>query len=306
MAKPVAALDCGSNSTRLLIANSDEALRREMRITRLSQGVDSSGTLTSEALQRSYDVLSEYRSYMDALEVGRGLLVATSAVRDAANGQEFLSRAREITGVDARILSGDEEATFSYNGATADLTPDSRPTLIVDIGGGSTELAMVTDRTMHSYSMQLGCVRVTERALGSGIVTPESDARARDMISAELEKAWSAEPAFREVAGNVRLVGLAGTVATLAQLDAGLSTYDRDAVHHRVITRSVVERWRDTLARETPQARLARPGMVAGREDVLTAGLYVLDAVLERFGATELLSSENDILDGIAQSLLSA
>jgi exopolyphosphatase/guanosine-5'-triphosphate,3'-diphosphate pyrophosphatase len=306
VAKPVAALDCGSNSTRLLIANSDEALRREMRITRLSQGVDSSGTLTSEALQRSYDVLSEYRSYMDALEVGRGLLVATSAVRDAANGQEFLSRAREITGVDARILSGDEEATFSYNGATADLAPDSRPTLIVDIGGGSTELAMVTDRTMHSYSMQLGCVRVTERALGSGIVTPESDARARDMISAELEKAWSAEPAFREVAGNVRLVGLAGTVATLAQLDAGLSTYDRDAVHHRVITRSVVERWRDTLARETPQARLARPGMVAGREDVLTAGLYVLDAVLERFGATELLSSENDILDGIAQSLLSA
>jgi exopolyphosphatase/guanosine-5'-triphosphate,3'-diphosphate pyrophosphatase len=306
VAKPVAALDCGSNSTRLLIANSDEALRREMRITRLSQGVDSSGTLTSEALQRSYDVLSEYRSYMDALEVGRGLLVATSAVRDAANGQEFLSRAREITGVDARILSGDEEATFSYNGATADLTPDSRPTLIVDIGGGSTELAMVTDRTMHSYSMQLGCVRVTERALGSGIVTPESDARARDMISAELEKAWSAEPAFREVAGNVRLVGLAGTVATLAQLDAGLSTYDRDAVHHRVITRSVVERWRDTLARETPQARLARPGMVAGREDVLTAGLYVLDAVLERFGVTELLSSENDILDGIAQSLLSA
>ncbi len=306
MAKPVAALDCGSNSTRLLIANSDEALRREMRITRLSQGVDSSGTLTSEALQRSYDVLSEYRSYMDALEVGRGLLVATSAVRDAANGQEFLSRAREITGVDARILSGDEEATFSYNGATADLTPDSRPTLIVDIGGGSTELAMVTDRTMHSYSMQLGCVRVTERALGSGIVTPESDARARDMISAELEKAWSAEPAFREAAGNVRLVGLAGTVATLAQLDAGLSTYDRDAVHHRVITRSVVERWRDTLARETPQARLARPGMVAGREDVLTAGLYVLDAVLERFGVTELLSSENDILDGIAQSLLSA
>jgi exopolyphosphatase/guanosine-5'-triphosphate,3'-diphosphate pyrophosphatase len=306
VAKPVAALDCGSNSTRLLIANSDEALRREMRITRLSQGVDSSGTLTSEALQRSYDVLSEYRSYMDALEVGRGLLVATSAVRDAANGQEFLSRAREITGVDARILSGDEEATFSYNGATADLAPDSRPTLIVDIGGGSTELAMVTDRTMHSYSMQLGCVRVTERALGSGIVTPESDARARDMISAELEKAWSAEPAFREVAGNVRLVGLAGTVATLAQLDAGLSTYDRDAVHHRVITRSVVERWRDTLARETPQARLARPGMVAGREDVLTAGLYVLDAVLERFGVTELLSSENDILDGIAQSLLSA
>lgn len=306
MSDVVAALDCGSNSTRLLIENSsNQALRREMRITRLSQGVDSSGTLTREALQRSYDVLSEYRSYMDELGVTRGLLVATSAVRDASNGEEFLTRAREITGVDARILSGDEEAKFSYAGATADLAPDRRSTVIVDIGGGSTELAVVVEGTMHSYSMQLGCVRVTERALGSGIVTPENDARAREMISTELERAWGAEPAFAALAGNVRLVGLAGTVATLAQLDARLATYNRDAVHHRVLTRATVDEWRDTLARETPADRLARPGMVAGREDVLTAGLYVLDAVMERFETNELLSSENDILDGIAQSLLS-
>ncbi len=306
MADNVAALDCGSNSTRLLIANSSNvALRREMRITRLSQGVDSSGTLTREALQRSYDVLGEYRACMDELEVQRGLLVATSAVRDATNGPEFLQRAHDITGVEARILTGNEEATLSYSGATADLVADVRPTLIIDIGGGSTELAVVLHDTMHSYSMQLGCVRVTERALGSGVVSPDSAAAARAMIAGELEKAWRAEPVFEELVGNVRLIGLAGTVATLAQMDAGLATYDRNAVHHRVITKETVEEWRDTLGRETPQERLARPGMVAGREDVLTAGLYVLDAVMERLHATELLSSENDILDGITLSLLS-
>lgn len=305
MTDAVAALDCGSNSTRLLVASAQNvALRREMRITRLSQGVDASGTLTPEALRRTYDVLREYRSYMDELGVQRGLLVATSAVRDASNGEEFLARAREITGVDARILSGTEEARLSYAGATADLAPEDRPTLIVDIGGGSTELAVMIDATMHSYSMQLGCVRVTERALGSGIVTPESDARARDMIRAELDRAFAVEPAFAHVVGDVRMIGLAGTVATLAQLDAGLTTYDRDAVHHRVLSRGAVEHWRDTLASETPQSRLARPGMVAGREDVLTAGLYVLDAVMERFSADQILSSENDILDGITLSLL--
>jgi exopolyphosphatase/guanosine-5'-triphosphate,3'-diphosphate pyrophosphatase len=302
----VAALDCGSNSTRLLVADRHRgALRREMRITRLSQGVDESGTLTPEALQRSYDVLGEYRAYMDELDVERGLLVATSAVRDASNGQQFLARAREITGVDARILSGAEEATLSYSGATADLAPDSRLTVIVDVGGGSTELAVVLDGSMHSFSMQLGCVRVTERALGSAIVTPERDRDARVMIENELDRAFAAEPVFAGLRGGVRLVGLAGTVATLAQLDAGLVSYDRDAVHHRLITRATVERWRDTLARETPEARLARAGMVKGREDVLAAGLYVLDAVMQRLGVNELLSSENDILDGIVASLLS-
>lgn len=304
MTDVVAALDCGSNSTRLLVADSrNGALRREMRITRLSQGVDASGTLTTEALARTYDVLCEYRGYMDELGVERGLLVATSAVRDASNGQEFLARARAITGVDARILTGDEEAALSYAGATADLAPDERPTLIVDIGGGSTELAMRRNGALCSYSMQLGCVRVTERALTSGIVSAVSDARAREMIAGELDRAFTRVPAFGDVIGRVRMIGLAGTVATLAQLDAGLAEYRRDEVHHRVLTRSTVTRWRDTLAHEAPPARLARPGMVAGREDVLPAGLYILEAVMERFGVDELLSSENDILDGITMSL---
>jgi exopolyphosphatase / guanosine-5'-triphosphate,3'-diphosphate pyrophosphatase len=301
----VAALDCGSNSTRLLIVDgANETLRREANITRLSQGVDATGTLLPEAMKRTFDVLRDYRAFLDEAHVERGLLVATSAVRDAQNGDEFLNGARQISGVEVRILDGNEEATFSYVGATSGLTSDPRATVIVDVGGGSTELAVEIDGVLESYSMQLGCVRVTERALGKGIVSAESDAAARSMIAAELDRAWAAVPVFATIVGDVRLVGLAGSVSTLAQLDAGLAVYDRDAVHHRLLTLETVERWRDLLSGESPEERLARPGMVRGREDVLHAGLYVLAAVMERLGADELLTSENDILDGIADSLL--
>ncbi len=305
MADVVAALDCGSNSTRLLIADErNETLRREMRITRLSQGVDASKTLLPEALQRSYDVLSEYRSFMDDAGVTRGLLVATSAVRDASNGAAFLDEARRRSGVDVKILDGREEATLSYVGATTGLAPDDRPTMIVDVGGGSTEVAVEIDGALESYSMQLGCVRVTERALGKGVVSAESDVAARAMIETEIDRAFAAVPVFATLIGNLRLVGLAGSVSTLAQLDAGLAVYDRDAVHLRRLSLATVVLWRDRLAGESPEARLARPGMVRGREDVLHAGLYILVAVMTRFGVTELLTSENDILDGITASLL--
>lgn len=305
MTEVVAALDCGSNSTRLLIVDANnDALRREARITRLSQGVDATKTLVPEALVRSYDVLSEYRAFMDVAGVTRGLLVATSAVRDATNGQDFLNEARRRTGVDVRILDGREEASFSYVGATSGLPPDDRSTLIVDVGGGSTEVAAMIDGVLESYSMQLGCVRVTERALGKEVVSAASARAAIEMIDTELDSAWRAVPAFAGLVGQVRLVGLAGTVSTLAQLDAGQATYDRDAVHHRRLSLATVELWRDRLAAQSPEARLARPGMVRGREDVLHAGLFILVEVMNRFGATELLSSENDILDGITASLL--
>ncbi len=301
----VAVVDCGSNSTRLLIAAADRTtLRREMRITRLSAGVDSSGNLSAEALERSYDTLSQYRVMMDAHGVTRGLLVATSAVRDATNGAAFLARAAQITGVASRILSGTEEAAFSYAGATSGLAPDSRPTLIVDIGGGSTELAVRLDGEVRGFSMQLGCVRVTERTLGAGIVEPGAREAATAMIEAELDRAFDAMPEFSPLVGAVRLVGLAGTVATLAQLDAHLSVYDRDAVHLRRLSRVQVQAWCDRLGALTPTQRLALPGMVPGREDVLVAGLFILDAVMGRFAVGELLTSEDDILDGVAASLL--
>lgn len=304
MPNALAAFDCGSNSTRLLIADADgKTLRREMNITRLSEGVDASGALIPAAMERTFAVLRAYRRGCDEAEVTRGLLVATSAVRDASNGGEFLAAAREICRCEARTLEGQEEAALSYAGALGDLTESAVPTIIVDVGGGSTELAVELDGRLISYSMQLGCVRITERALGRGIVTPASDAAARDMIDAQLDAAFAARPDFSRVVGGVRLVGLAGTVATLAQLDARLAHYDRDVVHHRVLSRAVVQHWRDVLARETPEQRLGHSGMVVGREDVLVAGLYVLDAVMECFGVDWLISSESDILDGIVASL---
>jgi exopolyphosphatase/guanosine-5'-triphosphate,3'-diphosphate pyrophosphatase len=215
-----------------------------------------------------------------------------------------LDEARLRTNVEAKILSGHEEAAFSYAGATTGLEEVAGPTMIVDVGGGSTELAVMREGQLDSYSMQLGCVRVTERALGKGVVSEASARAASDMIASELDKAWSAVPSFADLVGDVRLIGLAGSVSTLAQLDAGLNEYDRDSVHHRVIARSTVEEWRDRLSNEPPEARLARPGMMRGREDVLPAGLFVLSAVMERFGMEELLTSENDILDGITASLL--
>jgi exopolyphosphatase/guanosine-5'-triphosphate,3'-diphosphate pyrophosphatase len=277
-----------------------------MHITRLSQGVDASGSLLPEAIERSLRVLRSYRESCDEFEVTNGLLVATSAVRDASNGSVFLEQARDIMGFDARILGGDEEASFSFAGASRDLDRVETPTMIIDIGGGSTELAVELDGELVSYSMQLGCVRVTERALGRGVVTTKSDETARVMIESELDRAFATRPAFERVVGNVRLVGLAGTVATLAQLDAGLADYDRDVVHHRILSRSTVQQWRDLLSRETPEERLRHLGMVRGREDVLAAGLYVLDAVMERLNVDRLLSSENDILDGIAAALLTS
>ncbi len=301
----VAALDCGSNSTRLLIADaSGRTLARDMTITRLSAGVDATGALTEEAIGRTLDTLVRYREQMDAFGVAHGLLVATSAVRDASNGADFLTRAAATVGVPARVLAGQEEAQFSYQGATAGLPAAADPTMIVDIGGGSTELAVLLDGELIGHSMQLGCVRVTERALLPAVVTPERAAAAEAMIQSELDRAFAEQPRFAEVVGHVRLVGLAGTVATLAQLTTGRATYDRDAVHHQALTRAQVLQWRDELGRRTPDERLALPGMVPGREDVLTAGLYILDAVLERFACDHFMTSEDDILDGVVQSLI--
>ncbi|MDE3064234.1 MAG: exopolyphosphatase [Acidobacteriota bacterium] len=304
MPEVLAALDCGSNSTRLLTATrSGDVVHRETRITRLSQGVDASRRLLDEAMARSYAALDEYRAMMDADGVVRGLLVATSAVRDAVNGEDFLAGAARHAGVPARLLTGAEEAWFSYRGAMADLAPSGAPAIVLDIGGGSTEIAAMVDGSLRSVSMQLGCVRVAERALGRGVVTPEGADAARAMIAEQLDAAMAAEPALARLAGGARLVGLAGTVATLAQLDAADPLYRREVVHHRVITRATVAAWRDLLGAETPEARLEHPGMVPGREDVLTAGLFVLDAVMDRFGVDELVTSENDILDGVVASL---
>jgi exopolyphosphatase / guanosine-5'-triphosphate,3'-diphosphate pyrophosphatase len=275
-----------------------------MRITRLAEGVDASGELAPAALERTFAVLETYAEMMSDAGVGQRRLVATSAARDARNAVTFSTTAATITGADVEVLGGLEEASLSFAGATSDLDAVDLPTMIVDIGGGSTELAALIDGTLVAASMQIGCVRVTERALGPGIVTLDSEQRALEMIDAELARAVSRAPALDSLIGAVRLVGLAGTVATLAQLDAGLVAYDRAAVHHRHLTEATVSAWRLRLGAEEPSDRLTRPGMVRGREDVIVAGILILERVLEHFEVRELLSSECDILDGIVASLL--
>jgi exopolyphosphatase/guanosine-5'-triphosphate,3'-diphosphate pyrophosphatase len=301
----VAAIDCGTNSTRLLIVDEHgKTLCRLMRMTRLGQDVDATGELAADALDRTYSVLREFASAMADLSVGRSSLIATSAARDASNGEAFLLEAERVTGAEVALLSGLEEAELSYRGATADLDETAESIMIVDVGGGSTELATEIDGAFSAYSMQIGCVRVTERALGSGVVVAESAQRAWAMIDDELNRAITATPVLDTLRGRVRLVGLAGTVATLAQLDAELAEYNRDAVHHRMLSIDVVQKWRLLLASETPEARLSHAGMVPGREDVLVGGLFVLESVMRRFDCTEVLSSECDVLDGLASTLL--
>jgi exopolyphosphatase/guanosine-5'-triphosphate,3'-diphosphate pyrophosphatase len=304
-AGPVAAIDCGTNSTRLLVADRDgRPLQRLMRITRLGEGVDAAGKLSADAIERCTSVLSEYRNVMDGIGVERGRLVATSAVRDASNGQEFLEPAGRITGFDPEVLEGTEEGRLSLAGAVAELDPAEGPFLVLDIGGGSTELVTgsgPTDPELSVVSMQLGCVRVTERYLPSDPPPADELREAEGAIGRSLDDAIAEHPQFLRVR---RLVGLAGTITTLASLNLGLEIYSRDRVHHSVLSAADAEHWYRTLAAEDRRARLGRAGMVPGREDVIVAGAMILAVVMRRFAFDQCLVSEADILDGMVASLL--
>jgi exopolyphosphatase/guanosine-5'-triphosphate,3'-diphosphate pyrophosphatase len=302
---PVAAIDCGTNSTRLFIVDvSGNPIERLMRITRLGEGVDSSGMLSSDAIGRCLSVLSEYRQVMERLGVVRGRLVATSAARDASNGDEFLKEAGEVTGLAPELLEGTEEARLSMAGAVRDLDPEEGPFLIVDIGGGSTELVTgsgADDPELLAVSMQIGCVRVTERFLTSDPPTTTELKNAEALVNELLSAVAIDEPRLLNAR---RLVGMAGTVSTLAALHAGLDEYDRDRLHHSVLTAENVNDWYRTLATEVREARLDRAGMVVGREDVIVGGAMILALVMARFGFDECLVSEADILDGMVAGLL--
>jgi exopolyphosphatase / guanosine-5'-triphosphate,3'-diphosphate pyrophosphatase len=302
---PVAAIDCGTNSTRLCIVDAKgNPLERLMRITRLGEGVDASGELSGVAIDRCLSVLGEYREVMDRLSVVQARLVATSAARDASNGADFLAAAGEVTGVTPELLEGTAEARLSMAGAVSDLQPDRGPFLIVDIGGGSTELVEgsgADDPELAAVSLQIGCVRVTERFLLSDPPSRAELLRAERFIAELLEGAIAGDPRL----GTARqLVGLAGTVTTLAALQMGLDDYDRDRIHHSVLTVGEVFDWYRTLASEIRQARMDRAGMVPGREDVIVGGAMVLAQVMTRFGFDECLVSEADILDGMVAGLL--
>jgi exopolyphosphatase/guanosine-5'-triphosphate,3'-diphosphate pyrophosphatase len=297
----VAALDCGTNSTRLLIARPGGPEVRLMRITRLGQGVDATKKLDPEAIARTVAVLGEYREVMDRHGVTRARLVATSAVRDATNGDEFLSAASSASGVPAELLEGDAEGALAFAGATTSLDIPAAEVVVIDIGGGSTELVTRIGE-VRAISLDLGCVRLTERFFHHDPPRPDELDAAVRFVRGELDRAAEAIAPLSQPGHT--LVGLAGTVSTLAALAQGLSHYDRDRIHHFVLDAATVVEWCDRLAAETAARRGRRLGMAPGREDVIVGGVVVLREAMGRFGFDRCVVSEADILDGIVASLL--
>ena len=297
----LAAIDCGTNSTRLLVAGEDGAtLDRLMRITRLGQGVDATGRLADEAVARTVAVLEEYRAVMDRLGVDRVRMTATSAARDAANRDEFFAAATEVVGVAPELLGGDEEGRLSFRGATAELDPDDGPFLVVDIGGGSTEFAVGTREPDGVLSTDIGCVRLTEKFLASDPPAAEELSQAFDVVRGHLDDVVREIPTVAEVR---RFVGLAGTVTTMAAVEIGLATYDRDRIHHFVLTRAAAEDVFRTLATESRRQRIHNPGLEEARADVIVGGAIILVGIMRYFELGECLVSESDILNGLVASL---
>ena len=305
MTHAVAAIDCGTNSTRLLVVdNNGRELIRLMRITRLGQGVDRENRLAPEAIDRTVEVLREFRRSMDTFGVDRLRMVATSAVRDAENGAVFTEAARAAVGVVPEVLSGLEEGKLAYRGASADLRPFEGDTLVVDIGGGSTEITLGRAGSVSSVSLQLGCVRLTERYLTSDPPTPDEVVATRIAIADALTGGEQRMPELLALAARRRLVGLAGTVSTLASLKLQIAEYDVDRLHHATITLPEVVELCATLASLSAAQRSGLVGMVPGRADVILGGALVLEVVAARYQCPEVIVSEKDILDGIVLSIL--
>lgn len=311
-AKPVAAIDCGTNSTRLLIAASGPSgslvsIERTMHITRLGARVDATGRLDPEAIGRTLDVLGEYRRSIDVHGVGAIRATATSAARDASNREDFFAPAAEILGVRPELLSGSDEAGLSFAGATAELKDRPGRYLVCDIGGGSTEFAVGSidadgvATVSGAESVNIGCVRITERFLSGDPPSASELAVARNHCDTIV-----ADVLDRVLRGSdaTELVGLAGTVSTLASIDQGLGTYDRDRIHHHVLSAARITELSERLLAISSRDRMQVPGMEAGRAEVIAGGLVVLRSVLAQSGQERLIVSESDILDGLAASLL--
>ena len=302
MSGAVAAIDAGTNSTRLLIADAEgRTLDRRMTITRLGQDVDRTGRLAPEAVERVLAALREYRAVMDVAGVERVRMAATSAARDAANREDFFSAAEEVLGVRPELLSGAEEGRLSFAGATADLDEGDGPFLVVDIGGGSTEFVIGRTEPTGVKSIDVGCVRVSERFLRSDPPDPGELSDALSVVRTHLDDVVREVPATLDAA---RMVGLAGSVTTVAAVELGLTSYDRDRIHHFRLTRTAAEDVFRTLATEARDDRRANPGLEEARVDVIVGGALILVAVMRYFDFDDCLVSESDILDGLVASLL--
>jgi exopolyphosphatase/guanosine-5'-triphosphate,3'-diphosphate pyrophosphatase len=302
----VAAIDVGTNSTRLLVAEEREdgfrPIERRMMITRLGQGVDQLRRLQPEALERTLATIADYAAACGEYGVERLRVTGTSAVRDARNRDQFFSGVERLTGAAPEMLSGEQEARLTFLGAASDLDDDDEPKIMVDIGGGSTELIVGTRAPERLVSLDIGCVRMLEKHLLSDPPTGDELASMRAEINAELR---GARPVL-EVPAGARLVGLAGTVTQLATLKAGVPVYDPDVTHHAVMSHGDVRMLARRLEALPYEKRRRIKGLEPGRVDVIVAGAEILLATMEVFDAAEVLVSEKDILDGLVIELLAA
>ncbi len=298
---PVAAIDCGTNTIKLLIGDLPDVVVRETRIVRLGQGVDATGRLADEALERAFAALDEYAALVREHGVTRLRFCATSATRDAQNAEVFVEGVRARLGVTPEVLSGAEEAALAFDGAVRHLREDpALPVLVVDIGGGSTELilgASLTAPPSAAHSMDIGSVRLHERHLRSD---PPTMAEVTACVG-DIERHLDACPVSLARAATV--VGVAGTVTSVAAGVLDLPAYDRDAVDQAVLPVDDVHAMVDRLVGMTVAERLALPWLHPGRADVIDAGALILSRVLRRTPVDALVVSEADILDGIAWSL---
>lgn len=313
----VAAIDCGTNSIRLLVADmtvrDDDtvALRdvhREMRIVRLGEGVDATGRLGVAALGRTRAALADYALSCRRKGAERVRMVATSATRDASNRDEFFAMTRDVLGVEAEVISGDEEARLSFTGAVGELEPEDGPFVVADIGGGSTELVVGTwdgkrAEITGARSVDIGCVRITERCLRSDPPTADEVAAARKLTAEVLAEAFDTVP----VAGARTWVGVAGTITTLSAVAQNLAAYDSERTHLSRLSDEAITRTAQQLLSISHAERAQIPTIHPGRVDVIGGGALITEVLAERLAETagirELLVSEHDILDGIALSL---
>jgi exopolyphosphatase/guanosine-5'-triphosphate,3'-diphosphate pyrophosphatase len=299
----VAAIDCGTNSIRLLIADIDGSnfreVVRDMEIVRLGQGVDETGQFHPDAIARTLAAVDKFAAEITKRGVEKIRFCATSATRDATNRHLFVDGVRERLGIELEVISGDEEAALSFAGAIKDLDPSNGPFLVVDIGGGSTEFVFGTSTVEAARSVNIGCVRMTERHFASDPATTEQIELARTDIQAAIAQAAAEVP----ITKAKTLVAVAGTATTVAAAALELPEYDRYAIHLSRISAQQTHDAATMFATSTREQRLALGYMHPGRVDVIAAGSLVLSEIMKATGASEFVASESDILDGMAFSL---
>ncbi|MEY4469381.1 MAG: hypothetical protein RLZZ87_705 [Actinomycetota bacterium] len=300
----VAAIDCGTNSIRLLIAdiegNNFREITRQMEVVRLGQGVDKTGAFHPDAIARTLAAVDLYAAEIAKRGVEKIRFCATSATRDATNRALFIDGVKERLGIEPEVIAGEVEAALSFQGATKDFDKTQGPFLVIDIGGGSTEFVFGTDSVEAARSMNIGCVRMSERHFTGDQPDPGQIASAIEDIDENIRQAAKTVP----ITQAKTVIMVAGTATTVAAAALDLPEYDRYAIHLSRISSERAHHISQSLLRETREERAAHGYMHPGRVDVIGAGSLVLDRIMVATGATEFVASESDILDGMAWSLV--